>query len=232
MSKQESTSATAHHLAFEQLIFDAFRQRNEGSNHWADGLVHVVSHDQFPKIACHHQHSQYHIVLYWLENFFANAARWIGVRELARLALDFLENSKTTCRDAETAAFQFVESLSAKRSHQSVAQLECLMRCGLAVWKLRSAPWREDLSRLSREKGFSLMTLVEHQQAAVVESTGDWSLGSLWSSTSVSRPSDAIESEHVSARDAIFFFRRDELNIDHEIWSITELKEKTACYLE
>ncbi|NBW81477.1 alpha/beta hydrolase [bacterium] len=188
MTKQENAQGTGVHLAFEQLIFDAFRQRNEGKIHWSDGLLHVASHEQIPKIACHHQHSQYHVVLFWLENFFANAARWVGVRELARLALDFLENSKTTFRDAETAAYQFVDSLSAKREHQSVAQLECLMRCGLTVWKLRSAPWRQDLAQISKEKGFSVMTLVEHQQAAVV----GHSMGSLIALACAARAPDRI----------------------------------------
>ena len=232
MTKQENAQGTGVHLAFEQLIFDAFRQRNEGKIHWSDGLLHVASHEQIPKIACHHQHSQYHVVLFWLENFFANAARWVGVRELARLALDFLENSKTTFRDAETAAYQFVDSLSAKREHQSVAQLECLMRCGLTVWKLRSAPWRQDLAQISKEKGFSVMTLVEHQQAAVVEATGDWSIGRLWKNTSGIRLDEVQEPEQPQVRDAVFFFRRDEFRIDNEIWSITELKQKTSAYLE
>ncbi|MFZ9519523.1 MAG: hypothetical protein ACO3A4_03505 [Silvanigrellaceae bacterium] len=232
MTKQENIAETSSHLAFEQLIFEAFKQRNEGKNHWADGLIHVAAHEQISKIAYHHQHSQYHIVLYWLENFFANAARWIGVRELARLALDFLENSKTTCRDAESAALQFIDSLSGKREHPSVSQLECLMRCGMTVWRLRCAPFRHDLAQLSHDKGFSLMSLIEHKQAAVVESAGEWSLGSLWKSTCNQGSSQILEVDAANKRDAVFFFRRDELNIDYDILSIAELKNRMEPYLE
>ena len=155
------------HFAFEYLLFESFRARDAKNSHWADGLLHVVPHEQLPQVALHHQHAQYHQVLFWLENLFPQAAQWLGVRELARLALDFLENSPIHSEDPILHAQKLIEILSTKRSHLHVAQLEALMRCGIAAWKVRSAKWRPDIATIPRERPFSFMTLVEQNQVVI-----------------------------------------------------------------
>ena len=207
------------HFAFENLLFEAFRARDEKKTHWADGLLHLVSHEQVPSVALHHQHSQYHLVLFWLENLFPQAAHWLGVRELARLALDFIENSPTQQSNPIAHAEQLLSVLAGKRAHLQVAKLEALMRCGLACWKLRSAQWRPDLSQLPRDKAFSLMTLIEHQQVAYVESLGEWSIFNLWQSAQSGQPSSSDGS-----KDVLLFFRKDELTLDFERWTVEQLK--------
>lgn len=225
MSEQRKYTQSAAHLAFEKLVFEAFHERDKNKPHWADGLLHVVSHDNVQKLACHHQHSQYHLVLFWLENLFPHAARWIGVRELARIALDFIEHSQLTSEDPVRSAHQFVDSLQAKRSHQNVAQLESLMRCGLARWKIGSVAWRADLAQVPRKNSFAFMSLLEHQQAAYVESYGNWSIVELWKNIL-----DPKSVQQDSAQDVIIFFRRDELIIEFEQWSSDDLKEILGDY--
>ncbi len=225
MSQSISLHQSHSHLAFESKILDAFGERDRRNAHWADDLIHVVPHDHLQKLSYHHQHSQYHLVLFWLENLFPQAALWVGVRDLARLALDFIENSKIINDDPEKSALQFVDSLIPKRAHQTVAQLECLMRCGLARWRLNSVAWRADLNALPRDKGFALLSLLEHQQAAYVESSGDWSITELWKSVSLGKTA-----ESVGSKDVIMFFRRDDQTIDFEQWSPEELKKSLDDY--
>jgi hypothetical protein len=225
MSRSELESDSNLHLAFETKILDAFKERDLKHQHWADGLLHVVPHDHLQKLSYHHQHSQYHLVLYWLENFFPQAASWLGVRDLARLALDFIENTNLTNSDLEESANRFVESLTSKRMHQNVAQLECLMRCGLATWKLGAVGWRRDLSELPREKDFAFITLLEHKQAAFVEATGDWSATELWKSVA-----EGKNLQLSGKKDVIVFFRKDDCSIDYEQWSQEELSRKIENY--
>lgn len=225
MSQPSADHDTQLHLAFESKIFDAFKERNKKNQHWADGLIHVLPHDHLQNLSYHHQHSQYHLVLYWLENFFPQAAAWLGVRDLARLALDFIENSDLTNKDQEKSALLFIESLSSKRMHQNVARLECLMRCGMAVWKLGTSSWRSDLADLPHQKDFAFITLLEHNQAAYVESTGDWSAAELWKSVS-----EGKSPEIAGQKDVVMFFRRDEYTIEFEQWSPDELNKKIENY--
>lgn len=208
------------HFAFEQLLFESFRARDAKNSHWADGLLHVVPHELVPQVALHHQHSQYHQVLFWLENLFPQAAKWLGVRELARLALDFLENNPFHSEEPLHHAQKLIEILSRKRSHLHIAQLEALMRCGIAVWKVRSAKWRPDLAAIPRERPFSFMTLVEHNQAAYVESSGEWSIFNLWQSAQTGK---AVEVQ--GDADVLVIFRKDELTLEFEQWTSEQLKD-------
>lgn len=215
---QQSSNVGATHLGFESLILEAFLSREKNSPHWADSLIHVVPHNQTQSLAYHHQHSQYHLVLFWLENYFSQAALWMGVRELARLALDFLEQSRLSCVNAEISALQFSEFIGKKRdTHQNVSQLETLMRCGVACWRLSSASWNPELAQLSRDKKESLSLLIEHQHAAYVESDQGWSLGDLWNSALSLKPV-----QQSSAPDVLLFYRKNEFEIDFEVWPQSE----------
>ena len=225
MSQPTGENQGQFHLAFENKIFDAFLERNQKNQHWVDGLIHVVPHDHLQNLSYHHQHSQYHLVLYWLENFFPQAAAWLGVRDLARLALDFIENTNLSNTGAEKSACLFIESLTSKRMHQNVAQLECLMRCGMAVWKLRSSAWRADLANLPHQKDFAFITLLEHNQAAYVEATGNWSAAELWKSVS-----EGKSLELAGEKDVVMFYRSDEFSIDFEQWSQETLNRKLETY--
>jgi len=209
------------HFAFEYLLFESFRARDTKNSHWADGLLHVVPHEQVPQVALHHQHAQYHQVLFWLENLFPQAAQWLGVRELARLALDFLENNPFHSEEPLLHAQKLIEILSKKRSHLHVAQLEALMRCGIAVWKVRSGKWRPDIAMIPRERPFSFMALVEHNQAAYVESSGEWSIFNLWQSAQTGK---AVEVQ--GDGDVLAIFRKDELSLEFECWTTEQLKER------
>lgn len=206
-------------FAFEQLILEAFRNRDHRKTHWAEGLHHIVPHDQYSHVALHHQHAQYHQVLFMLENLFPQAAQWLGVRELARLALDFLENNPIHTDNPLIHAEKLIEILSAKRSHLHVAQLETLLRCGLACWKVRSAKWRSDLSLMPRERNFSLQSLIEHKQAAFIESTGDWSVFDLWTSACAGKASEVS-----GQADVLMIFRKDEFTLEYEKWSLEQLQ--------
>lgn len=207
--KQQQT-----HFAFEQIVFEAFRNRDCKKTQWADGLLHIVPHEHIPRLSLHHQHSQYHQVLFWLENLFPQAAQWLGVRELARLSLDFLENNPCPSDDPVGQAENFVELLSTKRSHLHVSQLEALMRCGILCWKIRSAQWRSDLAMIPRERNFSLHTLIEHNQAGFFVSPGSWSVFDLWSSACTGKP---LHTEGES--DVLMIFRKNEYSLEFERWN-------------
>lgn len=209
---QQASNTPGIRLGYESLILEAFQAREKKNSHWADPLIHLVPHDHLPSLAYHHQHSQYHLVLFWLENYFSHAARWMGVRELARLALDFLEQSQLSSEDADVSAARFVEFIRQKKqTHRSVAQLECLMRCGLACWKLSSAAWNPELSEWDRSNKDTLVSLIEHQHAAYVESEDEWSLSSLWTAV---KGGGALQ--HSSAPDVLIFYRKNEFEIDCE----------------
>ena len=69
------------------------------------------------------------------------------------------------------------------------------------------------------------MSLLEHQQAAYVESCGNWSIVELWKN--ILEPKSVQQD---STQDVIVFFRRDELNIEFEQWSSEDLKEILGDY--
>jgi hypothetical protein len=209
-----------NHFAFESLLIEAFINRDLKKSQWAEGLVHLVSHEQIPHVALHHQHDQYHQVLFCLENLFPQAAQWIGARELARLVLDFIENNPKPSEKFLTQAESLVEFLSTKRSFLHVAQLESLLRCGMACWKIRSAKWRPDVVLNAKEKNFSFMTLIECNQAAFIESSGPWSIYDLWTSASSGKMIECT-----AERDVILFLRKDEFNLDFEKCSVEQLKK-------
>jgi hypothetical protein len=220
MSQQSSNVGTTH-LGFESLILEAFLSREKNSPHWADSLIHVVPHNQTQSLAYHHQHSQYHLVLFWLENYFSQAARWMGVRELARLALDFLEQSHLSCVNAELSATQFLEFIGKKKhTHQNVSQLESLMRCGFAYWNLSATPWNPELAEVARDKKETLSLLLENKHAAFVASDEGWSLGDLWTAALTGKPAQMS-----SPADVLLFFRKNEFQIDFEAWPQAEFNK-------
>ncbi len=206
---------------------ESFRLRDERKSHWADGLLHLVPHEQVPHVGLHHQHAQYHQVLFWIENLFPQAGQWLGARELARLILDFLENHPGRFENPVAHAQKLIDVLSSKRSHLHVAQLETLMRCGLACWNVRTAAWRADLAELPRGREFSFMTLLEHKQAAYVESSGEWSVFDLWQSAQTGKMQE-IRGD----ADVLVVFRKDQYTLDFEHWQPAELKERLGSYRE
>lgn len=208
-------------FSFEQLLMEAFRLRDERTSHWADGLLHLVPPEQISHVALHHQHAQYHQVLFWIENLFPQAGQWLGARELARLILDFLENHPAHYENPIVHAEKLIELLSSKRSHLHVAQLEALMRCGLACWQVRTASWRPDLMELPRDRNFSFMTLVEHKQAAFVESPGAWSLYDLWQSAQ----SGQLQ-EIAGEADVFVVYRKDQTTVEFERLKPEQLKQR------
>jgi len=207
-------------FSFENLLMESFRLRDERKSHWADGLLHLVPPEQIAHVGLHHQHAQYHQVLFWIENLFPQAGQWLGARELARLVLDFLENHPGCFESPIAHAEQLINILAAKRSHLHVAQLETLMRCGLACWKVRTAPWRSDFGELIRERKFSFVTLLEHKQAAFVESPGAWSVFDLWQSAQSGKMQ-----EIGGDADAFVVFRKDQLSLEFERVQMAELQQ-------
>lgn len=216
-----------HRFSFENLLMEAFRLRDERKSHWADGLLHLVPHEQVAHVGLHHQHAQYHQVLFWIENLFPQAGQWLGARELARLILDFLENHPVYFESPVVHAEKLIDLLSSKRAHLHVAQLEALMRCGLACWNVRTAAWRADLGEIPRDRKFSFMTLIEHKQAAFVESPGPWSIFDLWDSAQSGKMRE-IGGEP----DVFLVFRKDQHSLDFERIKPAELKERLESYLE
>jgi hypothetical protein len=207
-------SQSHSHFSFESLILEAFKARDLKKVQWAEGLHHVVPHEHIAHISLHHQHAQYHLILFWIENLFSNAARWLGVRELARLCLDYIENTPFPSDDAVAHAEHFVETVSHKNGHLQVAQLEALMRCGLACWKVRSAAWRPDLAVIARDSSFSIKTLIEHGQMMCLESPGDWSVFDLWQSSESGRQDQTSQD-----KDVWVVSRSEEMKLVYEKWS-------------
>lgn len=212
-------------FVFESQILEAFKSREQKKSQWSEGLHHIVPHEHVSHISLHHQHAQYHLILFWIENLFTNAARWLGVRELARLSLDYLENSTFHTDNVVAHAEQFIEVISKKNSNIQVAQLEALMRCGLACWKVRSAPWISDQKQIVGDSAAQLKKRVELGQMAFVESLGEWSIYDLWQASVFGR------SESVAAENDVWVvMREDELSLSYERWSMEQFLQKTEGY--
>jgi hypothetical protein len=120
-----------------------------------------------------------------------------------------------------------IELLALKRSHVHVCQLEALLRCGLACWKVRAATCRTDLISLPRERQFLFKTLLEHKQAAFVESPGSWSVFDLWQSAQGGKTDDIG-----GQQDVFVVYRKDQCSLDFERLQPYELQERLGSYRE
>ncbi|MEY2987627.1 MAG: hypothetical protein RJB13_1148 [Pseudomonadota bacterium] len=211
------------HFAFENHILEAFKARDLKKLQWSEGLHHVVPHEYVSHISLHHQHAQYHLILFWIENLFSNAARWLGVRELARLSLDYIENSPFLTDNAIAHAEHFIEVIGSKNEIIQIAQLEALMRCGLACWKVRSAPWRTELDASMRGASQDIKKRIEFGQMAFVQSPGSWSVYELWQASAFGAL-DASTGES----DVWVVRRDDELTLAYERWTPEQYQQLTS----
>ena len=201
-------------FAFENHILEAFKARDLKKAQWSEGLHHVVPHEHLSHISLHYQHAQYHLILFWIENLFTNAARWLGVRELARLSLDYIENNPFHTDDYIAHAEHFIEVISAKNKNIQVAQLESLMRCGLACWKVRSSAWKFESESTLKDSFQNIKKQIEMGQMAFVPSLGEWSVYELWQASTFGK----LESS--SGESDVWVVRRDnELTLSYERWT-------------
>lgn len=210
-------------FAFENLIFESLKARESKTSQWLEGLHHVVPHEHVAHVSLHHQHAQYHLILFWIENLFANAARWLGVRELARLSLDYIENSRFFTDDPISHAQNFIEVIGSKNANTQVAQLEALMRCGMACWRVRSAPWSIDFDTSTRDSLHSFNKQVELGQIAFVQSPGPWSVYELWQASTFGKL-DSFTDES----DVWVVRRDDELTLSYERWTPERYMQMTS----
>lgn len=210
------------HFAFENHIFDAFKARDSKKPLWSEELHHIVPHEHVAHISLHHQHAQYHLILFWIENLFSHAARWLGVRELARLSLDYIEHTPSPSANPVLHAENFIEVISSKNSNLQVAQLEALMRCGLACWKIRSAPWKAELESSIQESSELIKRKIECGQMAFVVSPGPWSVYELWQASMFGKL------ESTTGEGDVWSVRRDDaLTLSYERWTTEQYRQFT-----